>query len=162
MTFQEDFMLRTLTILAVILASISVAHAQTPATRQPSAFEQEMIDQQKHFLLATLHKDAAVVDASVAEDFKGIGPNGDFYERNELVEAAHEVTHDDQPKTARAYDFQVVRLDEQSAVVSYNLIVPGEHPRYRHMADTWTKINNQWKLKFRQVTPNLWSANDLD
>lgn len=155
-------MLRTLLILAVGLAFFSVAHAQTPASRQPSAFEQEMIEQQKHFLQATLHKEAAVVDASVAEDFKGIGPNGDFYYRGEVVEAAHEATHDDQSHAERAYDFQVVRLDEQSAVVSYNLIVPGERPRYRHMADTWTKINNQWKLKFRQVTPNLWSANDLD
>jgi hypothetical protein len=155
-------MLRTLSILAVALASISVAHSQTPASRQPSAFDQEVIDQQKHFLQATLHKDAAIVEASVAEDFKGIGPNGDFYERSEVVEAAHEATRDDPSHTARAYDFQVVRLDEQSAVVSYNLVVPGEHPRYRHMADTWTKVNNQWKLKFRQVTPNLWSANDLD
>jgi hypothetical protein len=154
-------MLRTLSIFAVSLACIGAAQAQTPSSR-PSAFEQEMVDQQKHFLQATTHKDAAIVDASVAEDFRGIGPNGDLYYRNEIVEAAHEATRDDPSNTARAYDFQVVRVDEQSAVVSYNLIVPGEHPRYRHMADTWTKINNQWKLKFRQVTPNLWSANDLD
>jgi hypothetical protein len=155
-------MLRTLSIFAVSLACISVGRAQAPTSRQPSAFEQEMVDQQKHFLQAATTKDAAVVEASVAEDFRGIGPNGDLYYRNEIVEAAHEATHTDQSHTERAYDFQVVRLDEQSAVVSYNLIVPGEHPRYRHMADTWTKINNQWKLKFRQVTPNLWSANDLD
>jgi hypothetical protein len=121
-----------------------------------------MIDQQKHFLEATLHNYAAVVDASVAEDFKGIGTNGDVYERSELTDAAHEAKQQEKLQATRAYGFQVVRLDDESAVVSYNLIVPGEHPRYRHMADTWAKVNNQWKLKFRQVTPNLWSANDLD
>jgi hypothetical protein len=30
------------------------------------------------------------------------------------------------------------------------------------MADTWAKIGGRWQLKFRQLTPNLWSANDLD
>jgi hypothetical protein len=61
-----------------------------------------------------------------------------------------------------AHDFHVVKLNHDSAVVAYNLIVPGEHPRYRHMADTWAKIDGRWKLKFRQITANLWSANDLD
>jgi hypothetical protein len=30
------------------------------------------------------------------------------------------------------------------------------------MADTWAKIGGQWELKFRQITPNLWSETDLD
>jgi hypothetical protein len=30
------------------------------------------------------------------------------------------------------------------------------------MTDTWAKVGSQWKLKFRQITPNLWSENDLD
>jgi hypothetical protein len=30
------------------------------------------------------------------------------------------------------------------------------------MADTWAKIDGQWKLKFRQITPNLWSEKDVD
>ena len=66
------------------------------------------------------------------------------------------------PKDARSYDFHVVELNDNSAIVAYNLIVPGAHPRYRRMADTWAKIDGQWKLKFAQMTPNLWSAADLD
>jgi hypothetical protein len=66
------------------------------------------------------------------------------------------------PKDTRAYDFHVVKLNDDSAVVAYNLIVPGENPRYRHMADTWARIDGHWQLKFRQITPNLWSANDPD
>jgi hypothetical protein len=66
------------------------------------------------------------------------------------------------PKDTRAYDFHVVKLNDDSAVVAYDLIVPGVHSRYRHMADTWAKIGGQWKLKFRQITPNLWSETDTD
>jgi len=83
---------------------------------------------------------------------------GDFYAKSELVESAQDGT----PRDTRTYDFHVVKLNNDSAVVAYNLIVPGERPRYRHMADTWAKIGGRWKLKFRQITPNLWSANDLD
>jgi hypothetical protein len=99
-----------------------------------------------------------VVDRAVADDFQGISTNGDFYDRNEVVESAGKGS----PKEPRAYDFHVVKLTDDSAVVAYNLIVPGENPRYRHMADTWARIDGQWKLKFRQITPNLWSASDLD
>ena len=94
----------------------------------------------------------------MADDFRGIGPNGDFYDRGEVVE----ISHSGEARAPRAYDFQAVKLNDDSAVVAYNLIVPGAHPRYRHMADTWARVNNQWKLKFRQITSNLWSANDLD
>jgi hypothetical protein len=68
--------------------------------------------------------------------------------------------HEGLPKDTRTYDFYVVKLNDDSAVVTYNLIVPGEHPRYRHMADTWAKVAGRWKLKFRQFTPNLWTVND--
>jgi hypothetical protein len=99
----------------------------------------------------------------VADDFQGIATNGDFYDKSEVVESAEDGMHEDgMHKETRSYDFRVFKLNDDSAVVAYNLIVPGQHPRYRHMADTWAKIDGQWKLKFRQITPNLWSANDLD
>jgi len=99
-----------------------------------------------------------IVDSAIADDFQGIGTNGDFYDKSEVVESAEK----GMPQGTRAYDFHVFKLNDDSAVVAYNLIVPGEHPRYRHMADTWARIDGQWKLKFRQITPNIWSANDLD
>ena len=94
-----------------------------------------------------------VIQYSLVSGSAGLTP-----EEREFVESAQA----GMPKDTRAYDFHVVKLNDDSAVVAYNLIVPGEHPRYRHMADTWAKIDGQWKLKFRQITPNLWSANDLD
>jgi hypothetical protein len=138
---------------AIFVFNLALAQTSKPA----SAFEQQLIDQQKRFLEASRLKNATTIDRAVADDFQGIETNGDLYDKDELVESAQDV-----PKGARSYDFRVIKLTNDSAVVAYNLIVPGEHPRYRHMADTWAKIDGRWQLKFRQITPNLWSANDLE
>ena len=147
-----------LLLLGTVLVSMTMVLSQIPSSKPVSAFEQQLIDQQKQFLQAIQTKQATVVDRAVADDFQGIATNGDFYDRSEVVESAEK----GMPRDTRAYDFRVFKLNDDSAVVAYNLIVPGEHPRYRHMADTWARIDGQWKLKFRQITPNLWSANDLD
>lgn len=128
------------------------------SSKSVSAFDRQLIEQQKQLLRAIQDGDSSAVSRAVADDFRGIGTNGDFYDKGDVVESAHEGA----PKDTRAYDFNVIRLDSAAAVVAYNLIVPGEHPRYRHMADVWVEIDGRWKLKFRQITPNLWSENDTD
>jgi hypothetical protein len=140
-------------LMVIVMASSALGQNSPPA----SAFEQQLIAQQKQFLEAAQKQNTSAIDRATAEDFQGIGPNGDFYDKGELTESAAGA-----PRDTRAYDFHVVKLNDGSAVVAYNLIVPGEHPRYRHMADTWAKIEGRWQLKFRQMTPNLWSANDVD
>jgi hypothetical protein len=147
-----------LLLLGAVLISVTMALSQAPSSKPVSAFDQQLIDQQKQFLQAAQAKQTAAVDSAIADDFQGIGTNGDFYDKSEVVESAEK----GMPQGTRAYDFHVFKLNDDSAVVAYNLIVPGEHPRYRHMADTWARIDGQWKLKFRQITPNIWSANDLD
>ena len=148
--------MRTTSLLCAAILAVTLAPAQT--SKPISAFDQQLIDQQKQFLQVTQAKDSAAVNRAIADDFQGIGTNGDFYDKSEVVESAQQ----GMPKDTRAYDFHVVKLNDDSAVVAYNLIVPGEHPRYRHMSDIWARIDGRWKLKFRQITPNLWSANDLD
>jgi len=145
--------MRSISLLSATIFFVALAFAQT--AKPLSAFEQQLIDQQKQFLQAT---NPSLVERAIAEDFQGIETNGDLYDKSELVGSLE----GGMPKDTRAYDFHVVKLNDVSAVVAYNLIVPGANPRYRHMADTWAKIGDQWKLKFRQITPNLWSANDLD
>jgi hypothetical protein len=147
-----------LLLLGAVLISATMALSQAPSSKPVSAFDQQLIDQQKQFLQAAQAKQTAAVDSAIADDFQGIGTNGDFYDKSEVVESAEK----GMPQGTRAYDFHVFKLNDDSAVVAYNLIVPGEHPRYRHMADTWARVDGQWKLKFRQITPNIWSANDLD
>jgi hypothetical protein len=148
--------MRPTALLCATILTATLALAQT--SKPASAFDRQLVDQQQQLLQATQSKDASAVDRTIADDFQGIATNGDFYDKSDVVESAQAGA----PKDTRAYDFHVVKLNDDSAVVAYNLIVPGEHPRYRHMADTWAKIDGQWKLKFRQITPNLWSANDLD
>ena len=145
--------MRSISLLSATIFFVALAFAQT--AKPLSAFEQQLIDQQKQFLQAT---NPSLVERAIAEDFQGIETNGDLYDKSELVGSLE----GGMPKDTRAYDFHVVKLNDVSAVVAYNLIVPGANSRYRHMADTWAKIGDQWKLKFRQITPNLWSANDLD
>jgi hypothetical protein len=148
--------MRSTSLLCATVLTATLALAQT--SKPVSAFDRQLLDQQQQLLQAAQSKDATAVDRAIADDFQGIATNGDFYDKSDVVDSVQTGT----PKNTRAYDFRVVKLNDDSAVVAYNLIVPGEHPRYRHMADTWAKIDGQWKLKFRQVTPNLWSANDLD
>jgi hypothetical protein len=148
--------MRSIPLLCAAILTVSLSFAQK--TKPRSQFDEQLIDQQKQFLQETENKNPTAVDRAIADDFQGIEVNGDLYDKSELVESAH----DGMPKDTRAYDFLVIRLNNDSAVVAYNLIVPGEHPRYRHMADAWAKLDGRWKLKFRQITPNLWSANDLD
>jgi hypothetical protein len=148
--------MRSISLLCAAILTVTLVAAQT--SKPVSAFDQQLINQQKQLLQATQTKNATAVDRAVADDFQGIQTNGDFYERSEVVDSAQK----GKPEETRAYDFRVIKLNDDSAVVTYNLIVTGEHPRYRHMADTWARIDGQWKLKFRQITPNLWSANDLD
>ena len=147
-----------LLMVGAVLVSVSLTFSQDTSSKPISAFEQQLIDRQKQFLLDEQGKNPAEVERAVADDFQGIGTNGDFYDKGEVVESAE----GGMPAGTRTYDFHVVKLSDDSAVVADNLIVPGEHPRYRHMADTWAKIGGRWQLKFRQLTPNLWSANDLD
>jgi len=155
--------MRTISMLSAILIGATLAVAQTqpskPMSPLPlSPFEQELVSNQNKFAQALAEKNVAYMSQAVADDFRGIGTNGDFYDKDELVGAAHEGV----PKGLRVYDVQVVRLNDDSAVVTYNLIIPGARPRYRHMSDTWAKDGGKWKLKFQQTTTNLWSATDFD
>ena len=146
---------------AVLISALAVAQTPPakpmPSSKELSPFEQELVGNENQFMQALADKNVAYVNQAIAEDFQGIATNGDFYGKDELVGAAHE----GQLKDRRIYEVHVVRLNDDSAVVTYNLIVPGGRPRYRHMSDIWAKDGGKWKLKFQQVTSNLWSATDF-
>jgi hypothetical protein len=144
--------------VGAVLVGATLGLCQVPVSKPTAGFEHQLIDRQRQLLQASHDNNSTFVDRVVANDFRGIGTNGDFYDKHELVDSAQ----DGLTKDTRAYDFQVIKLNDACAVVAYNLIVPGEHPRYRHMSDTWAKVESGWKLKFRQTTPNTWSENDAD
>ena len=98
-------MRRVVLLLAAVLVSSTLALSQAPSSKPISAFDQQLIDQQKQLLQAEQTKDSSAVEHAIADDFQGIATNGDFYDRSEAVDAAKTGT----PKETRAYDFHVVK-----------------------------------------------------
>lgn len=151
------FIVAILTAVAVAEASANTPH-QAPAA---SAFDQELINNEKAFLDAVERGDAQYVKNAVADDFMVIETNGDSSGKAELV---HGVKPAQKPEPKPfLYQWHVVQLDSDCAVVTYNAVYHGAPiDRYQHLSDTCVKQNGQWKLKFEQTTVNLWSAHDLD
>jgi hypothetical protein len=150
--------------LVLTVAATAYAGAGPVNTAQGSANaspQQELINTQRAFLGAMERGDAEYVKNAVADDFMVIETNGDSSGKRELVHGVHSPEH---PGPAPIlYDFKVVQLDSDCAVVSYNAVFHGTQlDRYQHLSDTWVKHGGQWKLKFQQTTLNLWSAHDLD
>src|SRR5581483_88164 len=157
---------------AVLMLSMPSAAAPAPpntttntAGKTLSPFGQKLVENEQAFLAAAERGDVAYVKKAVAEDYSAIGSNGADDDYNDLLEgvrsAAKEKAGDAKDQPIR-YFFEVVQLDDDCAVVSYNTVNAGGHPRYLHTSDTWVKNGDQWKLKFRQSTPNVWSATDID
>jgi len=149
--------MRTLITLSAILGA-ALTFAQTPQVNSLSPFEQELVGAQNQFVEALEQRNSAYVKQTVADDFRGVALSGDYYDKDELVGVAQE----GMPKDFRIYDVRVIRLNDESAVVSYDAITPGGRPRYLHRSDTWAKVSGKWMLKFQQTTRNLWSAADSD
>jgi hypothetical protein len=149
---------------AMMMTAVAVG-GTAPVTPQQSptasAFEQELINTEKAFLDAIQRGDAEYVKNAVADDFMVIQTNGDASGKAELVHYVHP-SQKPEPKPF-LYQWHVVELDPDCAVVTYNAVIHGAPiDRYQHLSDTWVKQNGQWKLKFQQTTVNLWSAHDLD
>ena len=125
-----------------------------------SALEQTLINAEKNLLDAFQRGDVTYIKNAVDNNFYAIATNGDSYGKADLLESIHVDGSRGRAKPI-LYFFRVVPLNDGAAVVTYDAVFPGQHPRYQHLSDTWVKEGEQWKLKFQQSTPNLWSANDL-
>ena len=151
-------LLGALLISSAALAGTSANVPQVQANASPA--QQELINTQKALLDAMDRGDSNYVSNALADDFVLIAPNGDNASKKEIV---HDIRPSEHPGPKPIlYDFAVVQLDSDCAVVSYKAVFPdGGMERYQSLSDTWVKQNGQWKLKFQQSTLNLWSAHDL-
>lgn len=137
-----------------------------PAATKPSLspLEQQLIEQAKRFADAFANKDANYVKRTLAEDFMAIAKNGDSQNAAEFMGDLHFPDKEDKDQKgegpARRYDFKVLALNPDAALVTYSQIDPGDTPRYLHITDIWVRQAGEWKLKFQQSTPNVWSADD--
>ena len=125
-----------------------------------ASFRRELMNTQQAFLDAIDRGDRDYVRNTVADDFMLIETNGDSSGKSELVRGVKPEKPGPKPIL---YDFNVVELDQDCAVVTYKAVFHGTPiDRYQHLSYTWVRQAGQWKLKFQQATVNLWSAHDLD
>ena len=136
--------------IAVLVPSFAQSASQSPGPQQAidayhmdqpklSAFQQDLLSNQKAFLDAMKRGDSAYVSNAIA--------NATPPKENQ--------------KAPLFYEFKVIQLADNAGIVTYDVVRPAHIERYQHLSDTWVKENGQWKLKFQQTTLNLWSAHDL-
>ena len=87
-------------VVGVVLMGLTVG-SEGQSSSPVSAFDRKLIAQQKQFLHDAQSEHSTAVEQAIADDFQGIGTNGDFYDKGELAESAER----GMPKDTRAYDF---------------------------------------------------------
>lgn len=135
----------------------------SPCLAQSNPLKQTLIDAQQSAANAEIKKDAAFFAQALAEDFTEVDPNGDTSDREDVIKGVA----DSDITNILLYNFKLVPLNDGAAVLTYDRVILRTKRdfgsrRYQHVSSTWVKDGDQWKLKFQQVTPNQWSANDFD
>ena len=147
-----------LAILGVVLAALaSLGFAQA------SPLEQTLIDTQRAAANAVINKDAAFFARTLANDYVEVDANGETSDREDVIKGVA----DSDITNILLYNFKLIPLDDAAAVLTYDRVLLRKKRdfgsrRYLHVGSTWVKDGGQWKLKFQQITPNQWSANDVD
>ncbi len=135
----------------------------SPSFAQTNPLQQTLIDAQQRAANAEIKKDAAFFAHALAEDFTEVDPNGDTSDRDDFVKGVS----DSDLTNILLYNFKLVPLSDGAAVLTYDRVILRTKRdfgsrRYQHVSSTWVKDGADWKLKFQQITPNQWSANDFD
>ena len=150
-----------ISVVVCILMFCTVSSAQTvPQPGAPDA--QALVTKSKAVLEAVKAKNAAALNGLLADDFRSIDMAGDSGSRNEMLGTAREGLL----KDFIFYSPLAFRIDNDSMLVSYNVAITLSDaaqkelaednltwPRYSKVSDLWVRQDNDWKLKFEQVTP---------
>ena len=142
--------------LLVLILFLCPAFAQTN-------LQQILIDAQQSAANAEIKKDTASVASTLAEGFTEVDTNGDTTDREDFVKGVP----DSDITNILLYNFKLVPLNDGAAILTYDRVILRTKRdfgsrRYQRVSSTWVKDGTQWKLKFQQLTPNQWSANDFD
>ena len=139
------------TIVVVICGALSgFAHAQAVGSLTDT-----LIAKSKAIPQLMKAKDVEGLKSLLADDLRIVGSEGRVHEKGEILGAAQEGALRD----FMFYDPQVIQIDADTALVTYNLIVTipeGDDllsPRYQKISDLWVRKGNDWRLKFEQATP---------
>lgn len=139
---------------AILVMNLSLAaFAQTAKPLSP--LEQALIESSKAIPEAQKTKNTEFLKRTLTDDFRAVGSEGMLHNREEFVGDASDGTL----KDYTVYNFQVLPVDDNAALVTYDGIIhmpEGDTdiaPRYQHFSDLWVKQGDQWKLRFQQATP---------
>ncbi len=147
----------------IIGLAVAAMVSLSPCFAQSNPLQQTLIDAQQRAANAEIKKDAAFFSQTLAENYTEVDPNGDTSDREDVIKGVS----DSDITNILLYDFKLVPLNDGAAVLTYDRVILRTKRdfgsrRYQHVSSTWVKEGDQWKLKFQQVTPNQWSANDFD
>jgi len=147
-------------IVGLVIAALVYV---SPCSAQSNPLQQTLIDAQQRAANAEIKKDAAFFSHMLADNFTEVDPNGDTSDRDDFVKGVS----DSDLTNILLYNFKLVPLNDGAAVLTYDRVILRTKRdfgsrRYQHVSSTWVKDGADWKLKFQQITPNQWSANDFD
>jgi hypothetical protein len=140
---------------AILVVFLSIAAFAQAAPKTISPLEQTLIDNTRAIPEAQKTKNTDFLKRTLTDDFRAVGSEGMLHDREEFVGDAGDGTL----KDYSVYNFHVLPVDENAALVTYDSIIhmpegdTDEAPRYQHFSDLWVKQGDQWKLKFQQATP---------
>ena len=149
-------MKRLVTAILICLAIPCFAQTalNTSRAKPLTPLEQTLIDQSEAVARAQKTKDVASLGHLLTDDFERVGSEGGLHDRSDIVDEAR----DGALEGYRFYDFKVLPVDENAAIVTYNAVIQmpeedeGPAPRYQHFSDVWVKQGDQWRLRFQQAT----------
>lgn len=140
--------------LTLILLLCVFAFGQAE-TKPLTPLEQSLIAAEKSIPEAQMKKDSDALKRILADDFSQVSIDGKLRDRDEIIGMMSEITI----KQFRQYDFKVVPVSDNVAIVTYDAILQVtveddeiQIPRYQHLSSVWVKQGDQWKLKFQQAT----------
>jgi hypothetical protein len=144
-----------LLLCSIVAVVPGFAQASAGVSSKPlTALEQTLIASDKALGDAQKQKNVDVFKRTLTDDFVGVGTDGSQYDKNDVLEAVRMAD----VKEYRPYDIEILPIDENVAVVTYNCIVrmtlyDEPIPRYQRISSIWVKQGEQWRLKFQQATP---------
>ena len=140
-----------------ILTCLSVPCSEqiAPNTAKPlTQLEHTLVSQSEAVARAQKTKDLEALRRLLTDDFERVGSEGGLHDKRDILDDTHEGNLEDY----RLYDFNVLAVDENVAIVTYDAVIQmseedeGPAPRYQHFSDVWVKQGDQWRLRFQQAT----------
>jgi hypothetical protein len=141
-----------LTCLAI--PCIAQMASNTARPKPLTELEQTLIGQSEAVVRAQKAKDLEALRRLLTEDFERVGSEAALHDKSDVLDDVREDTLEDY----RLYDFKVLPVDENVAIVTYNAVIrmpegdEGPAPRYQRFSDVWLKQADQWRLRFQQAT----------